>query len=286
MFVQSNSIEDLLPYYQNKLESIYPENEIKSMYFYMCFFLFGLERIEIRQSQIKLSESELLAQRDIVKRLINHEPIQRVIGKCEFYESIFKVDHSTLIPRPETEELVDLIIKSHPNEKLSVCDIGTGSGCIPISLKKNKTNWELFAIDISKEALKLAEINATENDVSIKYILHDILAKQLPDIPKQDILISNPPYVLESDKADMSENVLRFDPHSALFVSDNFPLLFYNRIAKIGLDILKIGGHIYFEIHEKFGIQIKELLNDLGYIDIQVIQDLQGKDRMVSAIRN
>jgi len=282
MFVSSNKIADLLPYYQVKLKNLYPENEIDSLFYFMCYFLFKLEKHAVKFSDLRLSESELLAQRQIVKRLQNSEPIQHITGYTEFYNLTLKVTADTLIPRPETEELVDLILNENANLDLQVLDIGTGSGCIPISLKRNRSNWTVSGLDISGEALKVAISNADYNQVNISWIQNDILTNKLQE--SYDIIVSNPPYVLESDKAEMNPNVLAFDPHLALFVSDEDPLLFYKRILELCQSHLNPNGKIYFEIHEKYGNEIKKLLESNYFHQVNVIKDLQGKDRMVTGI--
>ena len=285
MFVTSNKIEALLPYYIDKLKGIYPESEIKNLFYYMCYFTFGIEKIEIKYSEHRLSESELLIQRAYVKRLLNHEPIQHIIEVCEFYGLNFKVNSNTLVPRPETEELVDLILNENSNTNLNVLDIGTGSGCIPISLKHMRNNWEIIGLDISSDALKMAKLNAQSNHVSVNFMNCDILHNTPPLTEPLDIIISNPPYVLESDKKEMSPNVLQYDPHLALFVPNDNPLLFYIKIAELSKNLLKPLGKLYFEIHEKYGQDVIQLLLENGFETVKVHQDLQGKDRMVSGIK-
>ncbi len=286
MFVSSNKIEALLPYYRNKLKDLYPQNEIDSLFYFMCYFMFNLERHEVKYADHRLSESELLIQRDIVKRLLQSEPIQHIIGYTEFYGLKLKINHNTLVPRPETEELVDLIIKENTDKNLTFIDIGTGSGCIPIALLKNKPDWQGFGIDFSAEALKIANWNAVLNELkptSIEWREHDILKQDFSSFPLFDLIISNPPYVLESDKKEMDDNVLKYDPHTALFVPDEDPLLFYRRILALSEAQLKENGKVYFEIHEKYGQAVCDLIADFGLKNIAVYQDLQGKDRIVTA---
>ncbi|MFD1552804.1 peptide chain release factor N(5)-glutamine methyltransferase [Putridiphycobacter roseus] len=281
MFVNSNDLPALLPYYKIKLKALYDEKEIENIFHYMVFFEFGITKSEIRISTRRLSESELLNQRAIVKRLLTAEPIQHVVGKVEFYDSIIKVNNHTLIPRPETEELVDLILKEHGTPPLTLLDIGTGSGCIPIAIKKNRPLWAVSGLDISENALVIANENASSNKLAIDFIAEDILNPQQQPSVKYDIIVSNPPYVLVSDKEKMANNVLQFDPHLALFVSDEDPLLFYRSILNYSNLHLKVNGWIYFEIHESFGKEMNALLASFGYKNISVLPDLQGKDRMV-----
>ena len=281
MFVNSNDLSALLPYYKEKLKTLYDEKEIENIFHYMVFFVFGLSKIEIRTGTRRLSESELLTQRSIVKKLLNSEPIQQIVGKVEFFDCIFKVDANTLIPRPETEELVELILQNNPKENLNLLDIGTGSGCIPIVLKKNRVNWKISAIDISMGALKIAKENAIKNETKIDFRQDNILNSTHQFQTLFDIIVSNPPYVLASDKEQMAENVLKFEPHLALFVEDEDPLLFYRSILKYSEKNLAKNGWIYFEIHESFGKEMFKLMEKFKFKNIEIIKDLQGKDRMV-----
>ena len=282
MFVSSNSIFALLPYYRAKLKDIYPENEIDSIFYYMCYFMFGLEKFEVRLSNIRLSESELLTQRDIVKRLQQSEPIQHIIGYTEFYGLKLRVTKDTLVPRPETEELVDLILSENENNQLNILDIGTGTGCIPLTLLNNRSNWEGYAIEVSPPALAVVNENIQLHQSKLTAIECDILEDKFPSIPNVDIIISNPPYVLESDKTEMSDNVLKYDPHLALFVTDKDPLLFYKRIVELAKQHLTPSGKLYFEIHEKYGHEVLTVMENNAFKNVQIRQDLQGKDRMVS----
>ncbi|MDA7803946.1 peptide chain release factor N(5)-glutamine methyltransferase [Crocinitomix sp.] len=284
MFVSSNRLVDLQPYFNEKLGSIYDQREIDNLFYLFIEAEFGLTKFEFKQSQQRLSESELLAVRSVVKRLQNNEPIQYVLGFTEFYGCKIKVNSNVLIPRPETEELVDLILKNS-DHNLSILDIGTGSGCIPIALKKTNPSFKIVGLDISGGAIELAKESADLNSVSIQFLERNILSDELSDLDKFDIIVSNPPYVLESDKKKMAENVLEFEPHLALFVADADPLLFYNRIADLGLKKLNSKGKIYFEIHENFGQQTKGLLEHKGFKNVKIIADLQGKDRMISGNR-
>jgi len=283
MFVDSNKIIDLLPYYKKKLSGHYDEKEIENIFYHMTFFVFGWSKFELRFSDQRISESELLNQRKIVQRLLEFEPIQHIVGKVEFYNCFLSVNKHTLVPRPETEELVDLIVQNHQDEKCNILDIGTGSGCIPIAIGKVKKNWNIFAVDISSNALQLAKQNAKENKVHIEFAEMDILHSDFNFSSSFDIIVSNPPYVLHTDKKNMHANVLNFDPHTALFVEDENPLKFYKSIIDYALKHLVNNGWIYFEIHEAFGIEMVNLLSAKGFKNIQIIQDLQNKDRMISA---
>ncbi|SHO61724.1 peptide chain release factor N(5)-glutamine methyltransferase [Algoriphagus zhangzhouensis] len=219
------------------------------------------------------------------EKLKTGEPIQYVLGKGPFYGREFFVTQDTLIPRNETEELVHLIIKENPQPNLKILDIGTGTGCIPISLFLEMNQAKVFGIDVSEKALEVAKKNGGTQNAQVNWILCDILQKPIPE-NELDILVSNPPYIPEQGKALMHNNVLDFEPGLALFVPDSDPLLFYREIAQKGLVALKKGGKIYFEIHEEYGKRVVELLESLGYSQVQCLQDLNGKDRIVKGNLN
>ena len=284
MFVTTNNLIDLLPYYKSKLVDSYDDNEIENIFYLICDYKHNLSRLDVKISNTKLSESELLMHRAFAKRLQTNEPIQHIIGETEFYGLPFCVNSNVLIPRPETEELIDLILTQTKNSLLYILDIGTGTGCIPITLKSNLPLTHISAIDVSEKALENATKNANLNKVEINFFKKDILTEDLSDLPQFDMIISNPPYVLESDKLKMSKNVLDFDPELALFVEDTNPLLFYKRITTLAVKKLNQNGRLFFEIHENFGNQTKQLLIDAGFTSITIVKDMQGKDRMVWGI--
>ena len=284
MFVKSNKLVDLLPYYKDKLIDLYPVSEIENIFYIVCDYKHDLKKISISISDNHLSESELLMHRSIIKRLLTHEPIQHIIGEVEFYGLPFHVNSTVLVPRPETEELVDLIIQEAHHKNLHILDIGTGSGCIPICLKNNLPSSTITGIDVSKEAIEVANENSELNKLEVSFLKKNILTSDLSDLPQQDIIVSNPPYVLESDKKQMSKNVLDFDPHLALFVDDTTPLLFYKRITELAKEKLKSNGMLFFEIHENFAKETEQLLIDNGFTHVKTVQDMQGKDRMVWGI--
>ncbi|MHA7129574.1 peptide chain release factor N(5)-glutamine methyltransferase [Algoriphagus namhaensis] len=215
-------------------------------------------------------------------RLKNGEPIQYILGSAPFYGREFLVTKATLIPRNETEELVHWIAKENPSGGLRILDIGTGTGCIPISLFLEMSRPKVYGMDIAGEALEVARMNAQKLEATVEFMQRDIL-NELPEVEAVDILVSNPPYIPESGKLEMHRNVLDHEPEIALFVPDEDPLLFYFAIADKGRKLLKPGGKLYFEIHEAFGLEVKSILAEMGYTDIQLRQDLNGKDRMVRA---
>lgn len=281
MFVTTNNLIDLLPYYKTKLKGIYDANEIENIFYLICDYKHNLSRIDVKISNTQLSESELLLHRGFVKRLLTNEPVQHMIGETEFFGLPFMVNQNVLIPRPETEELIDLILSTNTHSKLTILDIGTGTGCIPITLKSNLPLAQVSAIDISEKALATATKNANLNKVEINFIKKDILTENLNDLSQFDIIISNPPYVLESDKLKMSKNVLNFDPELALFVEDSNPLLFYKRITTLAAEKLNQDGLLFFEIHENFGKETEQLLINAGFTNTNIVKDMQGKDRIV-----
>lgn len=288
MFVNSNSVDQIVAYYQEKLSRLYPSNEVKNITEIMFEYFMGWDKMTLRSNnKSMLSESELLLFHKALKRLLKNEPVQHITGEMEFYSLPFKVNKNVLIPRPETEELVDLVIKECKGSE-TILDIGTGSGCIPIALKKQLKNTLVYGVDVSEDALVVARDNAVLNSTDVIFVQADVLQiSSIKDSFKKefDIIISNPPYITNSEKALMSENVLTFEPHIALFVEDDEPMLFYDKIGLLAYDNLSFGGKLYFEINEQYGDQIKALLKSIGFSDIRMIKDLQNKDRIVAAIR-
>lgn len=254
-----------------QLSDTFPVEEARELAYWIAE-----EKAGISRSQILIGHPAVdIPQLDsIISRLKRHEPIQYIFGETQWMGLNLQVTPATLIPRPETAELVEWIIGSHNNhEALRVLDIGTGSGCIAIAIKKHCPTWQVSAADISSEALEVAQQNATANHVDIICKQLDILT-EIPD--SNDIIVSNPPYICNKEKAAMDTRVLDYEPHSALFVPDNDPLLFYRRIAA-----LKAATSLYFEINEAYGQEICEMMQELGYTDIQLKHDIYGKARMV-----
>ena len=276
-------------FFNEALSAIYPKTEIDSFFFILMEEKLQMQRIDtVLKPNFLITEKNLIDLKTIVKRLQKEEPIQYIIGNTEFYGLPFLVDKNTLIPRPETEELVTWVldeIKVLTNNKiteLSILDIGTGTGCIPISLAKNLTSLNIFAIDISPEALLIAKQNAILNKVIIEFIELDILcAKSLPQ--KYDVIISNPPYVRELEKVEIKNNVLENEPHLALFVADENPLIFYNKIADLAKQQLSKNGMLFFEINQYLGKETVNMLVKKGFKNIQLKKDLFGNDRMIKA---
>ena len=271
--------------YSEKLEGIYGAQEAKSIVFLLLENLFFLSRPEI------LSDKKILIENSIVldsytERLLRGEPIQYILGHTEFYGHTFEVNPSVLIPRQETEELVHLIIAEYKKKSpASILDIGTGSGCIAISLKKAFPQASVYALDVSEEALATAKRNALLNKVEINFLKKDILLVD-SGIPETTIIVSNPPYVLHFEKKLMKNNVLQHEPHLALFADDENPLIFYKVIVEKAKKYLQSDGQLYFEINEQFGKETAELLIQSGFRDVQIVKDLNEKERMVKGVKN
>ncbi|WP_100612394.1 peptide chain release factor N(5)-glutamine methyltransferase [Confluentibacter lentus] len=276
-------LKDIQHIFHEELDAIYDKHEVDSFFFILLEYYYNITRIKLAMNPELISDnSEKLF--NALERLKNQEPIQYIIGNTEFFGLPFKVNQHVLIPRSETEELVDWILTSHPRPKaqdLTILDIGTGSGCIAISLAKNLQNADVCAIDISKEALKVARQNAELNDVKIEFIEADILLTESISDLKFDVIVSNPPYVRELEKKQMKPNVLNNEPHLALFVEDENPLQFYKAITKFALNNLKDNGMLFFEINEYLGNDMIQLLKDYHFKNIELKQDIFKKDRMI-----
>lgn len=277
-----------------ELSPIYDEMETASFFYLIMEHLHQLKRIDLALNpETEISESDVEKWSAILSALKIEKPIQYLLGKTEFYGLKFKVNENVLIPRPETEELVDLIIDESQKakvESLKILDIGTGSGCIAISLAKNIPNAEVFAIDISKEALETAKENAKINEVKVNFIQQNIL--QINDLTFDlelstfDVIVSNPPYVRMLEKEEIKPNVLEYEPHLALFVEDNDALLFYRKIAQLAKENLSEDGKLYFEINQYLGKETVELLDNLGFKNIQLVKDIYDNDRMISCSKS
>lgn len=274
----------LFDQYRQSLNTHYEPVEAQSIVFLLFEHLLQLSKTQILVNQIiNISPGTQLALDNALIRLKNQEPIQYIIGQTEFYGFPFQVKPGVLIPRPETEELVDWIIQNNQNQALHLLDIGTGSGCIAVSLAKNLVGAKVAALDVSPKALAVTQQNAALNGATILLIQDNILnpQKKLFANHTLDIIVSNPPYVTPAEKAEMQANVLQYEPELALFVPQSEPLLFYEAIARFAQQKLKPGGQLYFEINEQFGQQTKEMLANLGFKNTEVKKDMFGKDRMV-----
>ncbi len=273
-----------------KLNNIYSSNETEALSLLAISEITQTSKATIKAFPEKVLTAEQLERlQNILAELLTGKPIQYILGVTEFYGLPFKVNPSVLIPRPETEELVEWILSEMQKVKNKgfsgrIIDIGTGSGCIAVTLKKNVPGAVVFAIDISEDALRTAEDNAELNETEVNFLNLDIL-NFLPDniIPKSDIIVSNPPYVTQDDKKQMHNNVTDFEPHTALFVPEDDPLIFYRAIADFALVNLKPDGYLFFEINENLGNETVELLQQKGFKKIELRQDMSGRDRMISS---
>ncbi len=278
---------ETIAYINASLKDIYPSNEIDSFIRLIMDHVCGLSSYQLLMSKDKeLSEKERKEVRSIVERLKRSEPIQYILGETFFCGLPFKVNTSVLIPRPETEELVDRIIKENRQKTKHILDIGTGSGCIAVTLAKNISEAEVYAIDISNEAIRVAKENAKLNDVNVTFYQTDILLEtnSINYFPyKFNIIVSNPPYVMEKEKVYMEKNVLFYEPSNALFVPDNDPLVFYRAIARFGINNMEKDGSLYVEINAQCGKGMVRLLEEEGYKEIELINDIFGKDRFIKA---
>jgi release factor glutamine methyltransferase len=269
---------------RKSLAPIYPVSEVDSFIkiIFKHLFNFSLTDIILKNEEL-LTNKEYVEVDLIVQRLKKGEPIQYILGMTTFYDLSFEVNPSVLIPRNETEELVDHILKKHSLKKMKILDIGTGSGAIAIAIQKNMPLSEVYACDISQSALETAQKNAQANQVEVRFFQHDILSDKIFPFDDFDLIVSNPPYITEKEKTLMEANVLEHEPHLALFVPNNDPLLFYRTISEKALRLLKGRGELWFEINEAYGDDVARLLESQGF-DASLLKDINGKDRMAYGI--
>ncbi len=287
MFVVSNTYESVKSYFIDRLTKQFSDREI-------AFFVKESikKRLKISdselmlQKEIRFSESDLLFFRSVVKRLQNSEPFQYILGETFFYELLIRCDQRALIPRPETEELVDWIIHSVDKiQKFNILDVCTGSGCIALALKSTLKSCTISATDISLDAIALAKKNAMLLGLDVSFMQDNVLVSDsdIFETNSFDIIVSNPPYIPLKDKDDMDKNVLDFEPHLALFVSDEAPLVFYKAIADKAQILLKSNGLLFFELHENYAMETKKMVESIGFDEVEIKIDLQGKNRMLKA---
>ncbi len=288
---------------KQQLTKIYDESEAEGIASLAIEYLTGFSKTtRVSNKQTELSSEQTTKLDDILKRLLTSEPVQYIMNKAWFYGMELYVDKNVLIPRPETEELVQWIVddvktsgkdvfirkpaEADETTQLKILDVGTGSGCIALALKKAMPKAEVWGCDVSEEALNVARRNGSALDIRVDLqglnFLDETEQKQLPTV---DIIVSNPPYIPEKDKRQMHPNILEHEPSVALFVPDNDALIFYRTLARFGKERLYDGGSIYLEIHESLGINVVQLFEETGYENVQLKKDMQGKDRMVKASR-
>lgn len=276
---------ELKAHIHNSLQSLYPKSEINSFYFILLEHYGNYTTAEVLANvSTQLTDNITKAIQQAITELQTAKPIQYILGETEFFSNRFFVDENVLIPRPETEELVDWVLQTYPDKTypLHILDVGTGSGCIAISLAKALPEAQVTAIDVSPKAIAVAQRNAKCNKVKIKFLQRDILQTEtLPE--KYDIIISNPPYVRELEKNEMHSNVLNYEPHLALFVPDDRPLLFYEQIDTLAQQYLKPKGRLFFEINQYLAAEMQVMLAQKNFTEITLRQDLSGNDRMLCA---
>lgn len=277
-------LKEAIEQLRSGLAGVAEPQEVQAMIRIICEDIFNYDQVDVALRQ----ESELpdFAQErvtEIIARLRRHEPLQYIVGSARFHGHRFKVTPAVLIPRPETEQLIDMIIDENSASDLRVLDMGTGSGCIAISLARALKFAQVDALDVSRDALAVARENAAALKVKVRFFESDMLSPQPP--AHYDIIVSNPPYVCWSERESMERNVLDYEPGQALFVPDNDPLLFYKAIAAYATASLERGGRLYLEINQRFGNEIKRLLEDHGFDEVRIIEDSYGKTRFAAAVK-
>jgi release factor glutamine methyltransferase len=284
MFVSDNSIASLKRYFNKELADLYSEREIKMLLKYAVAIRFQLDDTQLLLlNEMLLSESDLLYFRNVIKRLRQNEPAQYIFEYTHFYGLKLKVDARALIPRPETEELVQWVRETYVENSPKILDLCAGSGCIALALKSAFHDSEVLGIDVSTEAIALARENAILTGLNVDFEASDVLNDDLKKYYRFDCWVTNPPYIPLLDKLNMKENVLLFEPHLALFVENEDALVFYRKIGEKAILNLINEGYLFLEIHELYAIPIIELLQSQGFVNIQLRKDLQGKDRMIRA---
>lgn len=266
-----------------ELSPFYDAYEAESFFYLILEDKHRLRQIDLALNhELNFFEKDFIVWNSLLAELKKEVPIQYLLGKTSFYGLDFEVNENVLIPRPETEELVEWIINENKgsSKEIKILDIGTGSGCIAISLAKNLPNAKVYAIDVSKKALDIAKINAIKNNVEVTFMLKNILELEVLK-SDYDIIVSNPPYVRNLEKAEIKKNVLDFEPHLALFVDDNDALIFYRKIAELAQKNLLKNGQLYFEINQYLGKETKEMLEKMNFKNIELRKDIYDNDRMI-----
>ena len=285
MRISSNKVKDIVRFAQEELAEMYPKEEISSLIYALLERFGGIGFLKaLSEPELTVSESELLKIHFAIKDLKQYRPLQYILGNCDFVNVNILLSHKVLIPRPETEEMVGLIIEENKLKRgLLIADFGCGSGCIAVALAKNLFDSKVFAFDKSDEALEQTKANAAHNDVEVEVIKVDMTdALELNE--QFDIIVSNPPYVRECEKTQMKANVLDYEPHMALFVPNENPLVFYQHIASIAQSSLKTGGKLYLEINEALGEETEVIFKNLGY-KTEIRKDFRDKYRMLFATK-
>ena len=286
MGIKIQTVKDIRFYLNRELQGSYPEQEIRSITNIVIRSVLEINRLHpVYLTDELVNSMQVTKIKDITLELKSGKPIQYILGETVFYDCTIKLSSSTLIPRPETEELVDLIIHENSGYKGNIIDFGTGSGCIAIALASNLPGSFVRGTDISDEVLTIAGENARLNNVKVTFVKDDILNHNTDLFENAGIIVSNPPYVRNSEKQMMNKNVLEFEPRIALFVADSDPLIYYYGILNKAVKILDPGGKVYFEINEMLGKQMIQLLESFGYGDIKIVTDINGKERIIKGIK-
>lgn len=287
MGVNIQTIKDIRIFLAEELGEIYHEPELSALTNIIIKTVFGITKLhQLYNSELVVNREQGVKIVEICKELKSGKPVQYILGETIFYDCLIRVNSATLIPRPETEELVHLIIKENKGYHGNIIDFGTGSGCIAIALAANLPGSVITGIDISKDAISIARENALLNNVNVSFETGDIFNFDEKSVGKAGVIVSNPPYIRISEKQLMNKNVLDFEPHMALFVNDSDPLVYYEAILGIAEKILVTGGRIYFEINESQGKPMIKLLASFAYSDIQIIADINNKDRIIKGTKN
>lgn len=287
MGIKIQTIKDIRVFLASELEGVYPDHEIRAISDILIKNTTGITKLhQLYDNGFELSANAAKMIFGFAQELKTGKPIQYVLGETVFYSCRIKVDSSTLIPRPETEELVDLIIRDNKDYNGSIIDFGSGSGCITIALAANLPLCTVTGVEISDDAILIARENAVLNNVNVSFIKADIFNFDSKTVGKPGIIVSNPPYVRDSEKVQMNKNVLDFEPPLALFVTDSEPLVYYDAIIKLADEILLPHGCLYFEINEMMGSPLTTLLKSSGYSDIKIVKDLNEKERIIKCRKN
>ncbi len=287
MGVKIQTIKDIRFYLAKELAGIYKETEIRALADIIIKTVFGITKLhQLYNAEYMVTGIQTEKFYKLAVELKTGKPIQYILGETIFYNCTIKLNGSTLIPRPETEELVDLIVRENKGYQGNIIDFGSGSGCIAIALAANLLQSTLTGIEISADAIRIAEENAVLNNVKVSFIEGDIFNFDLQEISKAGIIVSNPPYVRDSEKPLMARNVLDFEPHLALFVNDSDPLIYYKAILKLADKILLPCGRLYFEINEMMGKSMILLLKSFDYSEIEILADINNKERIIKGRKN
>ena len=287
MGVKIQTIKDIRFYLSRELAGIYKEPEIRVLADILIKTVTGITELhDLYDKSYVITEKQAGKFLGITEELKTGRPIQYITGETTFYNCAIKVNNSTLIPRSETEELVDLIIKENRDYKGEIIDIGSGSGCIAIALAVNLPSARVTGIEISDDAISIARENAVSNKANVSFVKGDIFSLEGEMVSKAGIIVSNPPYVRNSEKSQMNRNVIDFEPHLALFVSDSDPLIYYKAILKLADTILLPAGYLYFEINEAMGNPLIELFKAFDYVHIEIVLDINDKERIIKGRKN